>query len=52
MQILNLVEKLHKLALKQQAQVMLLNKSGGTYGISTPIIEIWAEVTDDNNSKQ
>ena len=23
-----------------------------TYGISTPIIEIWAEVTDDNNSKQ
>ncbi|WP_235586251.1 hypothetical protein, partial [Lactococcus lactis] len=23
-----------------------------TYGISTPIIEIWAEVTDDDNSKE
>ncbi|MEO3686362.1 hypothetical protein QK916_12300 [Lactococcus lactis] len=23
-----------------------------TYGISTPIIEIWAEVTDDDSSKQ
>ena len=23
-----------------------------TYGISTPIIEIWAEVTDEDSSKQ
>ena len=23
-----------------------------TYGISTPIIEIWAEVADDDSSKQ
>ena len=23
-----------------------------TYGISTPIIEIWAEVTDDDSSKE